>query len=135
MPAAPLIPQILWFRYAFVCPRVTEIPRRGTSSGLLDLPVSCRLPAPVRLEGRESWADMRVAWSPEEALEALGAGRLLVRHPAVVLIVDDCPSLQVDTLAARFRAAAGPHASARLLVMTPASEQELGKAKLSPPWS
>ncbi|WP_437648871.1 hypothetical protein [Sorangium sp. So ce362] len=77
---------------------------------------------------------VRVAWSPEEALDALGAGRLLVRHPAVVLIVDDCPTIQVDVLAARFVAAAGPHASARLLVVTPAPEQVLANARLSPRW-
>ncbi|XXY20112.1 hypothetical protein WME88_10770 [Sorangium sp. So ce216] len=77
---------------------------------------------------------VRVAWSPEEALDALGAGRLLVRHPALVLIVDDCPTIQVDMLAARFVAAAGPHASARLLIVTPAPEQVLAGARLSPRW-
>ncbi|WP_437962276.1 hypothetical protein WME76_44265 (plasmid) [Sorangium sp. So ce119] len=77
---------------------------------------------------------VRVAWSPEEALDALGPGRLLARHPTVVLIVDDCPTIQVDSLAARFVAAAGPHASARLLVVTPAPEQVLAMARLSPRW-
>jgi hypothetical protein len=65
MPAAPLIPQALWFRYAFACPRVDAIPLRATAGGgLLDLPEGCRLPAPVRLEGRAPWADMRVGWNP-----------------------------------------------------------------------
>jgi hypothetical protein len=64
-PTAPLIPQILWFRYAFACPRVENLPRSGKTSGLLDLPESCRLPALVRLEDRPSWADMRAAWNPD----------------------------------------------------------------------
>jgi hypothetical protein len=77
---------------------------------------------------------VRVAWSYEEALGALDTDRLLVRHPTVVLVVDDCPSGYVDLLAARFRAAAGALSSARLLVITPASEHALREAKLSPRW-
>ncbi|KYG06525.1 hypothetical protein BE21_34220 [Sorangium cellulosum] len=77
---------------------------------------------------------VRVARTPDEALDALDRGRLLVRHPAVVLIVDDCPPIQVDPLAARFVAATRTHTSARLLIVTPASEQVLAKARLSPRW-
>jgi hypothetical protein len=62
--AAPLIPQTLWFRYGLTCARVSELPRRGKASRLLDLPESCRLPALKGLEGRPSWADVRVAWNP-----------------------------------------------------------------------
>ncbi|AUX27517.1 uncharacterized protein SOCEGT47_081090 [Sorangium cellulosum] len=77
---------------------------------------------------------VRVARTPEEALDALDRGRLLVRHPAVVLIVDDCPPIQVDPLAARFVAATRTHTSARLLIVTPAPEQALAKARRSPRW-
>jgi hypothetical protein len=78
---------------------------------------------------------VRVAWSYEEALDAFTNGRLLVRHPNIALVVDDCPTIEVDSLAALFRAAAGPHSSARLLVITPASEHMLKEAKLSPRWT
>lgn len=63
-PTAPLIPQILWFRYTFACVRMDDLPRRAKAAGLLDLPESCRLPDLVQLEGRPAWADLRVAWNP-----------------------------------------------------------------------
>ncbi|HZF56832.1 MAG TPA: hypothetical protein VE093_49795 [Polyangiaceae bacterium] len=57
--------------------------------------------------GRERRQNRRIRGGDEEALGALDTDRLLVRHPTVVLVVDDCPSGYVDLLAARFRAAAG----------------------------
>lgn len=75
-----------------------------------------------------------VAWGPEEALNALNTQRLLARHPSVVLIVDDCPTNQVDALASRFRTICPPEAKACLLVITPASQHALADAKLSPRW-
>ncbi|WP_437679289.1 hypothetical protein [Sorangium sp. So ce131] len=77
---------------------------------------------------------VRVARTADEALGALDRGRLLARHPAVVLIVDDCPPIQVDPLAARFVAATRTRTSARLLIVTPAPRQVLDKARLSPRW-
>ncbi|WP_437769522.1 hypothetical protein WMF27_07930 [Sorangium sp. So ce281] len=77
---------------------------------------------------------VRVARTPEDALDALDRGRLLVRHPAVVLIIDDCPPNQVESLAARFLAATRTHTSARLLIVTPAPRQVLDKPRLSPRW-
>ena len=76
----------------------------------------------------------RVALSSEEALNALDTQRLLIRHPSVVLIVDDCPVNQVDALASRFRAGCPPTSEACLLVITPASQHALTDVKLSPCW-
>lgn len=63
--STPLLPQSFWFRLALACPLVPEIPR-ATLKGkkpLLDLPETCRLPEPVRLEGRTPWAEVRVGWN------------------------------------------------------------------------
>lgn len=76
----------------------------------------------------------RVAWTYEEARRVLDAGRLLIRHPAVVLIVDDCPVIEVDSLAARFSTALSANPSAHLLIMTPASRHVLEQAKLTKRW-
>ncbi len=60
-----LLPQAFWFRLSTFCPRVEEIPRRGSRGGLLDLPVACALPDLSSLDGRSSWASVRVAWNPQ----------------------------------------------------------------------
>lgn len=75
---------------------------------------------------------VRIAFSPEEAFAALRTGRLLSRHPDVVLIVDDCPSFDVDALAIQFRALVSEQSTARLLVMTPAGRDVFsgGRAEL-----
>ncbi len=60
--SSTLLPQVFWFRLALNAPRQDAIPRaRGR---LLDLPESCRLPVMTPLEGRDPWADVRVAWNP-----------------------------------------------------------------------
>jgi hypothetical protein len=76
----------------------------------------------------------RIAWSPEEALDALSDQRLGARHPGVVLVVDDCPAAQVDDLAARFLRATLDDLAARLIVVTPASRKVLDQSKLARPW-
>jgi hypothetical protein len=71
----PLIPQAFWFRLAVPCPRVERLPRTGGNSRLLDLPESCRVPDLAPLEGKNSWAEVRVAWNPNGlaiAVEATG---------------------------------------------------------------
>jgi hypothetical protein len=60
----PLLPQAFWFRLAVPCLRVDGIPRSG-GSRLLDLPETCRLPETSRLDGKEPWADVRLAWNPQ----------------------------------------------------------------------
>jgi len=77
---------------------------------------------------------VRVAWSPEEALSALDAGRLNARHPSLVLIVDDCPQIQAGVVASRFLLATGAQPSARVLVVTPASQYVLDEGKIAQRW-
>jgi hypothetical protein len=61
--STPLLPQAFWFRLAIPCQRIDGIPRSGSRGRLLDLPRSCALPEFVQLDGREAWADVRVAWN------------------------------------------------------------------------
>ncbi|MGA9926848.1 MAG: hypothetical protein WBQ29_25865, partial [Isosphaeraceae bacterium] len=60
-----LLPQAFWFRLSAPCPRVEEIPRRGARGGLLDLPATCAVPDLSSLDGRVSWASVRLAWNPQ----------------------------------------------------------------------
>ena len=61
--STPLLPQAFWFRLAVPCTRVDDLPRaKGTR--LLGLPPSCQLPEMSRLDGKEPWAEVRVAWNP-----------------------------------------------------------------------
>jgi hypothetical protein len=60
-----LLPQAFWFRVALPCRRIDGLPRAGTKGRLLDLPESCTLPDFGLLEGRPSWAQVRVAWNPK----------------------------------------------------------------------
>jgi hypothetical protein len=76
MSSAPLIPQVSWFRLGLVCPRCDDVPRSGPGRKLLDLPDGCILPAPVQLEGRTPWAELRAAWNPRGLAVAVAvAGR------------------------------------------------------------
>lgn len=59
--STPLLPQAFWFRTSVNCPIVEEIPR--TRGRLLDLPDSCLLPDFGELEGRASWAQVRVGYN------------------------------------------------------------------------
>jgi len=63
MTTKPLLPQTFWFRIAASCPRVEEIPRLDDRWRLLDLPTSCALPELTQLDGRTSWAEVRVGWN------------------------------------------------------------------------
>jgi hypothetical protein len=58
----PLLPQAFWFRLAAACPRVEPLPRTGSRGALLDLPTECALPDLASLDGRPSWASVRVGW-------------------------------------------------------------------------
>jgi hypothetical protein len=60
----PLLPQAFWFRLAASCPRVAEIPRQSQRGPLLNLPAACALPDLSSLDGRDSWASVRVGWNP-----------------------------------------------------------------------
>lgn len=64
MSTAKLIPHAFWFRLAFPCRRLEGIPRAGSRGKLLDLPESCLLPAPARLDRDEPWAEVRAGWNP-----------------------------------------------------------------------
>jgi hypothetical protein len=59
-----LIPQAFWFRFASTCPRIDNIPKARESGRLLDLPDSCALADIGQLDGKERWAEVRVAWNP-----------------------------------------------------------------------
>src|SRR3954471_5356963 len=61
--STPLLPQAFWFRLAIPCRRVEGLPRAGKGR-LLALDASCSLPETATLDGKSSWADVRVAWNP-----------------------------------------------------------------------
>lgn len=71
-----LLPQAFWFRLAASCPRLEGIPRAAPKGGLLDLPASCALPELSALDGRRSWASVRVAWNAEGLAVAILADGL-----------------------------------------------------------
>jgi hypothetical protein len=60
-----LLPQAFWFRLAASCPRVDGIPRPDARGKLLDLPAACALPDLASLDGRASWASVRVGWNSQ----------------------------------------------------------------------
>lgn len=64
MSSQPLIPPTFFFRLAIDCRRLDRMPRNGSAGGLLSLPESCRVPDFARIDGRTSWAEVRVAWNP-----------------------------------------------------------------------
>lgn len=99
--SSPLLPQTFWFRLALPCRHVPEIPRatlRGKKP-LLDLPESCRLPEPVRLEGRTPWAELRTGWNAGglgvsvEVRDKPGP----IRHDPVLPEASDGVQLWIDT--------------------------------------
>jgi hypothetical protein len=60
-----LLPQAFWFRVAASCPRVEGIPKAAAKGPLLDLPGECALPELASLDGRPSWASVRVGWNAD----------------------------------------------------------------------
>jgi hypothetical protein len=96
--AKSLLPQAFWFRLSASCPRIDGIPTEGRRGPLLDLPDSCTLPDLSPLEGRESWASVRVAWNAE----GLGIA-VLAQRPATKAPLADRPegfadvNLWIDT--------------------------------------
>lgn len=75
--SAALLPQAFWFRVSAVSPRVAGVPREGDAGPLLDLPKASAIPDLAALDGRSSWAHVRVGWNPEGlaiAIEADGLG-------------------------------------------------------------
>jgi hypothetical protein len=58
-----LLPQAFWFRLAVPCLHREGIPLLDGRHQLLDLPDSCALPDLGGLEGRTSWAEVRLAWN------------------------------------------------------------------------
>lgn len=68
----PLLPQAFWFRLAAHCRRIDGLPKQAAKR-LLDLPADCRLPQTALLDGREPWAEVRVAWNPQGLAVAVEA--------------------------------------------------------------
>jgi hypothetical protein len=73
--AKTLLPQAFWFRLSATCSRVDGIPAQGRRGPLLDLPDRCTLPDLSSLEGRASWASVRVAWNADGLAIAILAQR------------------------------------------------------------
>jgi hypothetical protein len=63
MATKALLPQAFWFRIAVPCPRIEDIPRPTDPVRLLELPGRCALPDLRRIEGGESWAEVRTGWN------------------------------------------------------------------------
>jgi hypothetical protein len=57
-----LIPNRFLFRVCYPCPYIAELPCEG-SDELLDLPASCRIDSYAEMDGRRSFADVRVGWN------------------------------------------------------------------------
>jgi hypothetical protein len=78
--SAPLLPQAFWFRLAMPCRRIDGLPK--AQGRLLDLPGACALPGTAALEGRDPWAEVRVAWNPGGLAVAVEATRRAgtIRH-------------------------------------------------------
>jgi hypothetical protein len=68
----PLLPQAFWFRLSVPCLRVAGLPR-SAGKRLLDLPDACRLPQTAVLDGKDPWAEVRVAWNPDGLAVAVEA--------------------------------------------------------------
>jgi hypothetical protein len=57
----PLLPNRFLFRLAYPCPYVAEVPLEGDD--LLDLPETCRIEVFTEMDGRQPFADLRLAWN------------------------------------------------------------------------
>jgi hypothetical protein len=60
-----LLPQAFWFRVSATCHKVEGIPLPASKGSLLDLPGSSTLPELAALDGRRSWATVRIGWNAE----------------------------------------------------------------------
>jgi len=72
-----LLPQAFWFRVSASCPRVEAMRRPAESGPLLDLPNAGAIPDLAVLDGRSSWASVRLGWNAEGigiAVQADGLG-------------------------------------------------------------
>ncbi len=49
------------FRWSFAIPQIASLPKK--SGGLLDLPENCRLPSICELDGKQDFAEIRMAWN------------------------------------------------------------------------
>nr|WP_303652509.1 hypothetical protein [Paludisphaera mucosa] len=58
-----MLPQAFWFRVTASSPKVESIPREGDAERILDLPNTCVIPDLAALDGRKSWASVRVGWN------------------------------------------------------------------------
>jgi hypothetical protein len=75
--SSALLPQAFWFRVSAASPRIENIPIEGPDGPLLDLPTSCTIPDLAALEGRKSWALVRMGWNARGlgiAVQADGLG-------------------------------------------------------------
>ncbi len=57
-----LVPSSFLFRVAYPCPYVKGMPREEDDQ-LLDLPESCRIDNFAAMDGRQNFADLRLAWN------------------------------------------------------------------------
>ncbi len=57
-----LIPNRFLFRVCYPCRYVEDVPREG-SDELLDLPEGCRIDGFADMDGRRSFAEVRIAWN------------------------------------------------------------------------
>jgi hypothetical protein len=79
-----LLPQAFWFRLSATCPRIDGIPLEARRGPMLDLPDKCTLPDLSSLEGRASWASVRVAWNSD----GLGIAILAQRQATKATLAD-----------------------------------------------
>jgi hypothetical protein len=139
-----LLPQAFWFRIAAPCPRVEDMPVRDGRKALVELPPPCRLPDGVRLEGRSTWAEVRVGWNPRGLgivvqAEGLGDPKLSADRPEgfadVQLWVDTRDTRDVSRATRfchRFAAAIRLHRPGRSLVVEVA-QKPIARAIADPP--
>lgn len=99
MSTPALIPQSFWFRLSVPCSKRENLPRKGTSGRLLDLPESSRLVATPLLEGKAPFADVRMAWNPGGlAVQVEVSGKTKkIRYDPFLAEASDGVQLWIDT--------------------------------------
>ena len=123
MSSSPLLPQSFWFRTGLSCPHVEALPR--AKGRLLDLPDECLLPDFSRLEGLESWAEVRLAWNPKGlALAFEVRGKVSpITHDPTRPFASDGVQFWVDTRDTREVHRATRFCSRYLATLIPGSKQ------------